>query len=205
MPLFILFAIFALWVLYRIRQSTRLEQQRRDNFWQEERDADNVRRQDISNLDYITIDYDALPFQENATEPVKSYQNTLLSLKDATILNLTGYTNTELKKMYGAPNLPSLMEYDSNYTTLVSALARWGKYCFEQNQITAAKAIFEYGILLKTDVSFNYTLLAEIYQNEGNADKIRYLTKQAEQIRSLTKDGILKQLHAILDDMEYDF
>ena len=202
MPLFILFAIFALWLLYRIRQSNKLEQQRRDQFWQEEHEADNVRRQDISNLNYITIDYNALPFEDSALEPVKSYQNTILSLKDETILNLTGYTNTELKKMYGAPNLPELTEYDSNYTKLVSTLARWGKYCYEQNQLHQAKSIFEYGIQLGTDVSFNYTLLAEIYQSEGNAKQIQKLVNQAKQLRSLSKNTILTQLQAILNDMD---
>lgn len=198
MFLFIIVAIIAFCFYQKVKRSTKLEQQRLHAFWQEERMADNVRKQDISKLNYISIPHTKLPFDTNALEPVKSYQDTIVSLENEKILNLTGYTNTDLKKMYGPANLPDLTQYDTNYTKLVTAVSRWGKHCYEQGNILAAKTILEYGVAIGTDVSFNYTILAQIYLNEGNNTKIKELQEQANTLRSLTKTVILNQLQDIL-------
>ena len=197
MFLFIIVVILSLFGLYKIHQSSKMDQQKRDQFWEEEREADNVRRQDISSLDYLTIPYDLLPFDESAKEPVKTYQSTLYKLQSQKILNLTGYTNTELKKLYGPANLPDLMEYDANYTLLCRTIAQWGKFCYDSDDFENARTLFEYGIQIHTDVSYNYILLAKIYQMQNEPDKIKDLIQIAQTLRSLMKESILKQLNEL--------
>lgn len=198
MPIFAFFVLFLLCALYKMRKSTQMSQKISDEFWETEHKADGVRKKDIEHLDYINIDFERLPFHEEDPLPMRHYEEKILDLKGEKILNLTGYTNTELKLMYGAPNLPVLTEYDSNYTTLVSYLAKWGTECYNLKRIDDAKILFEYGIQIGTDVSSNYILLATIYQSENQTDRIYSLIDAAENVRSLSKNTILKNLKQIL-------
>ena len=44
------------------------------------------------------------------------------ALKEKKILNLSGFTNTDLKLEYGVGNLTELTDYDNNYVTLSRSL-----------------------------------------------------------------------------------
>lgn len=200
MPIFAFFVLFALWSMYEIRKASNARQARTDAFWAEEREANNVRRQDISQLDYVVIPYDQLPFDDAATGKIATYQDNIKKLDGAKILNLTGYSNTELKLEYGAPNLPELTEYDSNYTKLVSSLARWAQELYDTGNIADAKTLFEYGIEINTDVSNNYLTLARIYFDENQIDKIYDLMDQAAGLKSLMKDSIVEHLRELLTE-----
>ena len=57
---------------------------------------------------------DALPDNERAEE----YRSLLTSLSTQPVVNLTGFTNTDLKLEYGTANITCLTEYDQNYTLL---------------------------------------------------------------------------------------
>ena len=63
-----------------------------------------------------------------------------------------------------------------------------------------ALSFLEYGIKIQTDVSTNYTLLADYYKSEGTPEKIDTLISRAEQLNSLMKDSILSKLKAIRSD-----
>ena len=198
MPILTFFVIFAVWLMYEIKKSTKKSEQKFNDFLEEEHRADSVRRQNIDNLAYLIIPYDTLPFDEAAAAPIAAYQNTLLALKEKRILNLTGYTNTELKLQYGAPNLDLLTEYDNNFTTLARNVARWGDALYEQERLTEAKQVLEYGIQIQTDVSSNYITLARIYLAEERIDDIYTLMEQAGSLKTLMKDSIIKQLQQLL-------
>ena len=198
MPFFIFFVIFCLWLMYELRKNTRLHKKRSDAFWEAERQADNTRKKDISHLAYLTIPFDERPLQESLPDQVKRYQDAILALKDQPILNLGGLTNTELKSTYGAANLDALTICDTNYTTLVSNLARLGTYYYEQGDDERARKLLEYGILIGTDVSSNYVTLAHIYLKQNETDRIYDLMEQISDSHSLMKDSILQKLHALL-------
>lgn len=202
MPILVFFVIFAVWLMYEIKKSNKKSEQKFNDFLEEEHKANSVRRQNIDNLAYLTIPYDALPFDEDAAQPVVSCQNAILALKEKRILNLTGYTNTELKLQYGAPNLELLTEYDTNFTTLARNLARWGDALYEQKRLTEAKQVLEYGIQIQTDVSSNYITLARIYLMEERIDDIYALMEQAGNLKTLMKDSIIKQLQQLLSETD---
>lgn len=198
MPILVFFVIFAVWLMYEIKKSNKKSEQKFNEFLEEEHRADSVRKQNIDNLAYLTIPYDELPFDETAIQPIDRYQTAILALKEQRILNLTGYTNTELKLQYGAANLELLSEYDTNYTTLARNVARWGDSLYEQGRLTEAKQVLEYGIRIQTDVSSNYVTLARIYLAEERIDDIYSLMEQAGSLKTLMKDSIIRQLQQLL-------
>ncbi|MBE5950721.1 MAG: hypothetical protein E7260_03890 [Lachnospiraceae bacterium] len=196
---FMIFVVIVLWVTRGRRRSDRLRKEATERFWEKEQRANLTRKKDLSDLDYITIPVDSLPFPETGKEEVTDLQKLILHLSTQKIVNFTGLTNTDLKLMYGAPNLNLLMEYDKNYLELVRTLYRYGKYLHELGRKEEAKIVLEYGISIKTDVSANYTLLAEIYKEENAKERIDFVISEAEKLTSMTKKALLANLMAIRD------
>ncbi len=202
MPIFVFFVIFAVWTMYEIKKSNNKGKALSEAFWQRENEANNVRKQDISNLDYVEIPYDELPFDDNAHEPIKSYQDKILSLRDSKILNLTGYTNTDLKMMYGPANLNNLTEYDNNYITLVSNLGLWIKALNDENHdgnADSIKTLAAYAVSIGSDVSTTYKILASIYLEADMIPEIYDLIDKATELNSLNKDVIVTSLRSLLE------
>lgn len=184
-------------ILYERRKSERRSKQDQENFWSREYQSNNVRRKDISFLNYLSVPIDSLPMEETGDEEIAEYQNTVRALSGRRILNLTGISNTELKETYGVANLALLSEYDENYTTLVNTLARWGARLFALNRNADAVTVLEYGVSIGTDVSRNYYLLADEYRKQNKPEEIDRLTEAVGQINSVMKPAIQKKLQEI--------
>lgn len=198
MPIVIGLVLFLfLWMHIEGSKTNRKNQIIKDSFWNKENQANVTRKVDISGLDYITIPIDCLPFTDTTEEVLISLQHSIKSLSQYPILNLTGFSNTDLKLKYGVANITFLSQCDSNYTLLVNGLYKWGSYLYDHEQIHDATTVFEFGIQCRTDVSKNYLILAKIYKDTNAPKKIDDLMLVAETLQSLTKDFILSSLKEI--------
>ena len=201
------FIIILIVLQFAIKKSTRNHKTRNEEFLDRETKANQVRRKDISRLNYISIP-DNLPLINSGNETfdrlmsqdsrMKRAYDTLQSLKGKKILNLTGISNTDLKLSYGVANLNDLTEYDDNFTTLVKAIALIGHNLLEHEDIEDATTFLEYGISIKSDISSNYIDLAIIYASGDRKDHIAVLKEQALTLKSLSRDSIVSQLDAIM-------
>ena len=199
-PFFASFIVFCLTLMYTIFRIRNKEAKEYQKYIDEETKANNTRRKPLDNLNYITIPFDTLPMDVLATdETVSDYHNTLKSLSENPIVNLTGLSNTELKLQYGAPNLDILSSYDQSYTILARTLNDWAHFLYENDYIFEAKNVLEFSISTNTDVTASYILLAQIYKSNNNSDKIKELIKVASQINSLMSKNIVKKLESMLD------
>ena len=131
LPYFII--ILVLIQLY-IKKSDTSQKNNIKKFWEREQKANATRKKDISTLKYIEWDT-TLPVKENNTllsdilknnPEADSAYNKIISVKDKNIINLTEYSNTDLKLKYGVANLEALTEYEDNYTLLIKNLAVLG-------------------------------------------------------------------------------
>ena len=198
LPLFFtLTLLLMIWIYYQKSRTNRSAKAIHDAFWEKERKANLTRKKDISELDYIIIPIEQLPFPVLEDEEITEVQKRLQKLANEKIVNFTGITNTELKLQYGAPNIELLMAFDKNYLELVRSLYRYAKLLYDQGYKEEATAILEYGISIKTDVSANYTLLASIYKEKNDTKRIDFIISQAETLNSLTKNSLLTNLMAI--------
>ena len=204
LPYFIILIII---LQFAIKRGTQNHKSRNQEFLDRESRANQVRRKDISNLNYISIP-DNLPLINSGNETfdkllsnnssmMRSY-NTIMGLKDKKMLNLTGISNTDLKLSYGAANLTELTEYDDNFTTLIKAVAALGHALIDNNDSADALAYLEYGISIGTDISSNYIDLAIIYAAADRKDDIRKLKTKAGMLKSLSRDNIIAQLDSML-------
>lgn len=143
-----------------------------ESFLDRERRANSTRKQDISHLDYIVLDLQALPIGKFPDEALENCENTLQSLCQKQILNLSDKSNTDLKLLYGPANLDTLTQCDENYHILSQTLLSYAKQQQDLNHITEAVSILEYASSLHIDSSQIYILLASLYEETGTPEKI---------------------------------
>lgn len=197
------FLAFGVWLTLNLHKSRNTESDLLKAFWQKEREANSVRKKSLEHLDYISIPLKTLPINVlSNNEEVKEYTQMILTLSNEKIVNLTGITNTDLKLMYGAANITALTEYDHNFTLLCRTLYQWAEVLYKEGFVADSKTVLEFGIETGSDVSGNYKLLAQIYNDEGQSDKIKALYKRAEELNGLMKKPILKALSEICHDLE---
>ena len=127
-------------------------------------------------------------------------ENSLASLKNVKMLNLTGITNTELKLKYGVPNLEELTACDDAFTEFIRLLPLYARELCESGRPELAQAALEFGIEHKADSKLIFTDLAKMYKASGNASGINKLIDSAQELDSLMKTPIINALEDILND-----
>ncbi len=187
--------IFSLTLKHALKRQSRKQSQAAQSFWERERQSNSVRRKPLDNLEYITIPLDSFPIrllEDNST--VAECVEILKTLSGLKIVNLTGYTNTDLKLEYGTANLTTLTEYDQNYTLLVRTLQKWADFLLEAGYTEEATILMEFAISTHTDISRTYYALAEIYASRMENERIKALLEAAEALPTLNKNAIVRRL-----------
>lgn len=194
-PIFASFIIFCIWLSYEIHKHRKHEEESSEAFWETERRANSTRRKSLDDLNYITIPFASLPMDALKDDSaVKECHETLHILSEGPIVNFTGISNTDLKLKYGAPNIDLLMLYDQRYTTLARTLQNWAKALYDNSLMQEAQTVLEFAIETRTDVSASYKLLATIYQQKGEPDKIAKLIPVAGSLNSALSSHIAASL-----------
>ena len=173
-----------------------------ESFLEREREANSVRKQPLTDLEYAEVSFASLPICRPApNDLIEDLQNRLENICNAKFVNLTGFTNTDLKFKYGVANLPLLTEYDQNFTSLSRTLYELGHEYAITGDNDRAISFFEEGIRIQTDISNNFTELAKLYKEKSEPGKINSLISSAEKIRSITKKSTIDKLNDIMTDV----
>ena len=191
-----LLIIFVLWLNYEIGKNNRLSNKGKDEFWRKESQANQTRKADISGLEYLSVPIERLPMDDNPDNTINSYRDTILSQSNKKILNLSSFSNTELKLKYGASNIHLLSEYDNNYTVLIATLNKWGERLYMNGYHMEALAVLEVAFDCKSDVHKTFELLAEIYNEQGLYNKIDLLIDSITSSPIRNKEAILLKLQS---------
>lgn len=188
---------FCLLIFLLNKRHSKMEKSMKDAFWKREEEANHTRRKSLDNLPYITIPPEELPLACHITDNEaisEECKEILRSLSTQKIVNLTGYTNTDLKLSYGAANITCLTEYDQNYTLLVSTLQKWAEALYRGGAKKECRQVLEYAVSIGTDVSHTYFLLADLYDEEGESDLKCSLIEKASGLSSLSSKVIVRTL-----------
>lgn len=199
---FICFIVFVIWFHVKSNQENKSKDTWDKSFWEREHEADFAPKKDISDIEYISLQTDLLPFNDSPDDEEKELQEKILELTDAKLLNLSGMTNTDIKLQYGRANFDFLSECDQRFLILLRALNKWGSYIYiSLNDNERAKTVLEYALSLESDISETYITLAHIYIDENHPEKIQDLINKIQNSDSLMKDSI--KLHLIKLFQEY--
>lgn len=186
-------------IFHNIKKQQRLKAKEEENFWAKEARANSVRRKPLDGLEFIKIPLEDFPtglLSDNVV--VAECIEILNALSTQQIVNLTGFSNTDLKLEYGAANLTGLMEYDQNYTLMVRTLQKWADILMENGYTEEACVLMEYAVSTNTDISRTYYCLADYRLSRGERAQVERLIEIAESLRSSTKNIIVRNLKARL-------
>ncbi len=131
------------------------------------------------------------------SEELAAAESELCKLADSRILNLTGVSNTELRLTYGTANLDPLMSYDHNFTLLIRTLQKWGNLLASAGNPEDAVTVLSYAVSIGSDIAGTYALLGRLYKDRGEYSKIEELKVSAEQLTTLMKPSILRDLEQL--------
>ena len=198
LPFLSSFIILCIILTINMRRVSRKVQEKEDNFWEKEREANNVRKKSLDTLEYVHIPYDLLPFDTaGEDEALLNSENNLRALKDSKIVNFTGISNTDLKLEYGTANITALSEFDANYTVLVCELQTWGQLLYDRGRFEDSAKVLEFAVKTRTDITATYRLLIDMYKTklglseEEISHKIDGLVPIAKSLNSLSRQQIL--------------
>lgn len=187
--------LFTIIISHNVKRQARKKRKDEKDFWARETQANSVRRKSLDNLIYIRIPLEQFPthlLNDNAT--VLECIETLETLTEQKIVNLTGWTNTDLKLEYGTANITVLSEYDQNYTLLVRTLQKWADELIDAGYEKEASVIMEFAVSTNTDVSSTYYRLADYWLSQGEYFRVERLIHTAEGLRSSNRNAILRHL-----------
>ncbi len=193
LPIFGLTIILFSIIGYYRRKATRIQEDANEAFWKREVEANSTRRQDISNLPYISIPVENFPL-DLGTES----EETIKRLAGQRVINLTPYTNTDLKLQYGVANLEDLSLYESNYVELEKALSTYADELLEAQRKPEAIQVLEFAVDCSCDLSHIYLTLANLYQEGANTDGIQTLIAKANSLETLSREPLVQKLQAYL-------
>ena len=184
----ILFILFIAVITFAIKRADSAQAKVTEEFWEKERKANSTLRGDTTDLCYITIPEKFFPLNNDKIN----------DLRDKTLVNLTGMTNTDLKLKYGILNFKKLSEYNDNFTKFVSML--------ESLQADAASAneLLEFAVEQGADSKNVYSLLANAFISMSKTDRLAELVEKAKQLNSLSRDGIVSMLESLQADAAPD-
>lgn len=193
---FATFIIFTSILSMTIKRHNRSEKKQREQFWERERRANQVRRRPLDDLEYVTIPLESLPttvLTDNMV--VQDCLDTLAFLSHEKIVNLAGYTNTDLKLAYGTANITALSQYDQNFTLLAQTLQKWAEALRDAGYILEARQVLEYAVLtIHSDAGTSYRLLASLYEQSGEREKTAALYDAALSLTSPSGRTIARTL-----------
>lgn len=193
-----LFIFFIFLVAYFRKKGIREQESIETTFWDRENEANHTRRQNISDLPYLTIPLEKFPMDMCDNLKLKELETALIDLSSKKILNLGNATNTDLKLKYGPANLELLGEYDQNFSILCQTLVSYAECLLELGFPKEAQTVLEFGISCDSDHSKNYNLLADLYCKQKQPDKLTALLKKANDLNSPMKASIISHLEESL-------
>lgn len=205
-PFLASFILLCIFLNYNMRRVSRKAENKEENFWERERESNNVRKKSLDTLEYIHIPVDLLPFGTSDGDAIlEDCENSLMALKDEKIVNFTGIPNTDLKLEYGTANITLLTEYDQNYTTLVVTLQKWGQQLYDLGRFEDATKVLEFSLKTRSDISGTYRLLVDLYKTKlGLTEseiqhKLEAMLPIAKELNSLSKNQILNMINSALE------
>lgn len=165
-------------------------------YLEKEHKANLTIKRHLSKEIFVTPDINILPIKEykNTDEYKKviSAQTNVLNKSKLKMIHFTQpINNTELKLKYGVNNLDNITMYEEHYNLYIRALIDWAKALVDIKNTSDAEIILKEAINFGSDLSINYTLLADIYSNENNKEKLKKFREEIKNSNLKMKNKIL--------------
>lgn len=196
--IFVCFLIFIAWMHYEKHKAMKKETRLAEEFWQREEEANRTRNKDISHLPMLQIDQEQIPMPESSDENTCYYQEKVLKSMNLPMMDLSQYTNTDLKLAYGVGNFKTLSDYDENFNSFLMNLSNLGKAYLHTGLLPEAATVFRLCLDSGSRSTRDYKALADCYAAMGQKQKISELIKEVETCGSPYTSTAIEYLRQLL-------
>nr|MBP3597832.1 hypothetical protein [Eubacterium sp.] len=194
--LFVCFLIFCAWLHYEKRKATREDMRASKEFWQRESEANASRNKDISHLPFFELDEAQIPLSQTDDENICYYQEKVRGCLALPMMNLSGYTNTDLKLSFGIGNFKTLSSYDENYNSFLINLSNLGKAYHMAGLLSEAEKTYLLCLDSGSDKAIDYLALADIYHESNDDKKLTALIDRVETSDLPRKESLLSRIRS---------
>ena len=137
---------------------------------------------------------------ETDDENICYYQEKVKISLAKPMMDLSAYTNTDLKLAYGTGNFKTLSEYDENFNVFLMNLSNLGKAYRTAGMLPESAGASEQCIAAGSDKSTDYKSLAYAYAMTGNRGKLEELIASVGQSDLPKGAALAEAMRAILND-----
>lgn len=196
------FCIFVLWTHYEMKKSGKKTREIEEAFWAREYEANHAPKKDFSDLPLLSFDESVIPLAPDGTftesDDVTAYIKSLRSLLREPMIDLSEYSNTDLKLAYGVGNFKTLTDYDENYNNFLLMMTNLARGYERREMHELAIATYRSALDCGSIKLHDYTGLAEIYLTIDEPAKINELIEEVEKGDNPRKDGVTDALRRVL-------
>lgn len=150
----------------------------------------------LKEIELLDIDLSTTSFISGNEDTIKIY-NKLVELSYQKMTNFKGISNDELKKTYGVNNFNEVLSYQENYDEFLKLIVEVGEKLYNENNYKCAVSILEIGISLDTDITKNYTLLADSYDKQKMKNKLFKLIDKVLQNKNVSQEKIINYISSL--------
>lgn len=194
----ICFLIFIIWLFYEQRKTQKQEKKASDEFWAREAEANNTRKKDISHLPLLCVKESELPRIHTENESVLYYIDHIREIIKTPMIDLSEYSNTDLKLAYGVGNFKLLSEYDENFSNFLLALTNLARACTEAGLLPEAESAYRLAFHYGSQKVADYVGLAQVCLQMEQPERVAELIQEVEHSAHPRKDSIIRSLQEVL-------
>ena len=188
------FIIFIVWLNYEQRKHEKEEQKASDEFWAREEEANNTRKKDISHLPLLQVSVSDIPHIDTPDEEIEYNMGRIEKIIQSPMLDLSEYTNTDLKLEYGVANFNLLSEYDENYSHFLIALTNLARAYARQEHTQTAIDTYLLALDYGSQKISDYKELAALFLQQEKPEEVNALIQSTEQSSHPHKDSVIQSL-----------
>lgn len=194
--------LFGFIIQRAIRRSNHMIEKEKREFWEREERADHTPPSSTDNLNWIHFP-EGLPIDiKCSSSKAKSLEDTLSSLKNKQIVNLSSYSNTELKLAYGTENITVLSRADSNYLVLMRTLDSLAEIYKKEGFDDENAALLQFAVDSGSESVQHFEVLAEYYFQHENINALRRLQELSRDLPNNRHSAVASKLDGYLNLME---
>lgn len=193
------FFIFCAWLFYEQRKSQRTGQKASREFWEREELANSTRNKDISQLPLIRVEELAIPIVDTPDESITYYIEQFRQVIQNPMIDLSDYSNTDLKLAYGVGNFKTLSEYDENFNTFLITLTNLARSYERAGYHEQARDTYLAALRFGSRRVGDYEELARIYLALNQPGEVSSLIHKVESGGHPRKESVSAALRKILE------
>lgn len=205
-PIVFIWFLIAIFIFrHHLRKNSKAQESLTNAFWEKEESSLVVRKKDLAPEDYIhpTLTADAFRdldyYKAHHIENQFRHAEYLTQLLEQPMVNFQHTTNTELRLHYGTAMITAIEAYENSFLAYTNTLFQLAKAVLEAGDHAFALLLLEEGIQVGTDNRGHFLLLAKIYKDNGEKEKLAQLLQKAKSLQSLTKEALLRDLIQLLE------